>query len=114
MFSIYPNGKVTCLDPLDLPATEAALASSSDPGSSAKKAGVFPEFHHIESYASQLRSNTVWTGCSLRMVLGRDLLVVLKAVEANSKISANYFPCRSTDPKEIAELLQTVAQTKVL
>lgn len=68
MFSIYPNGKVTCLDPLDLPATKAALASSSDPGSSAKKAGLFPEFHHIESYASQLHSNSIWTGSSPRMI----------------------------------------------
>eukprot|EP00210_Caulerpa_lentillifera_P006071 g5800.t1 len=91
--SIYPDGKVTCLVPSDIPLAKAALESSSHT-LSFPKAGLFPEIHHIEAYANQLGT--------------LDLLVPLRAIKENSLIDGNYFPTRSSDPIEIVELLQEV------
>jgi len=91
--SEWPNGYVACYRGVDLPALRAALAVPIEEMKT-PHAGIFPEFEHLELFASQ--------------VPGLPFATLLKMMAEESRLDGKFFFCRQDPLVEVAKLIESV------
>lgn len=87
------KGYVACYRGVDLPALRAALAVPIEEMKT-PHAGIFPEFEHLELFASQ--------------VPGLPFATLLKMMAEESRLDGKFFFCRQDPLVEVAKLIESV------
>jgi len=91
--SEWPKGYVACYRGTDLPALRAALAMPIEEMKT-PHAGIFPEFEHLELFASQ--------------VPGLPFSTLLTMMAEESRLDGKFFFCKQDPLVEVAKLLESV------